>query len=405
MIFQTLDNKQDCIGIYTNGKLIFDDAEFPDDLTQTWKPATYLKGRDVEYASLYLEGKALRETLPEYLLDDWEDVRTRLASFHRSLSLAQVDQTENCFFDLVPDRFLVDYCEVKNNITSYIFRTQPRPARYAFYECVSFLLEEIRHRPVVVDHRLLKSLEKNDKLQSQCRSIASGSSRVNYKQFGTVTGRLTTHPGSFPILTLNKSLRSAILPTNDYFVEIDFNGAEVRTLLGLLKEPQPTEDVHQFHLDNIFSDLATRNEAKVAFFAWLYGSSRINPTTKRKLESFYSKDKLLGSYWDGSTVTTPYGKIIRDTSAHHALNYLVQSTAAELTLKQSLKIDHVLSHHSQGSHLAFVIHDAVVLDLKKEDLSLLTPLSKMMSSTNFGEFRINVKKGTTLGNMKDYNVG
>ena len=405
MIFQTLDNKQTCVGIYTNGNLIFNDAEFPDDLSKTWKPVTYLKGRSVEYASLYLEGKSLRETLPEYLLDDWEDVRSRLASFHRSLSLAQVDQTENCFFDLVPDRFLVDYCEVKNNITSYILRTQPRPQRYTFYECVSFLLEEIRHRRIVVDRRLLKSLEKNDKLKNQCRNIASGSVRANYKQFGTVTGRLTTHPGSFPILTLNKSLRSAILPTNDYFIEIDFNGAEVRTLLGLLDAPQPPQDVHQFHLDNVFNDITTRSEAKVAFFAWLYGSSKVDPAAKRKLESFYDKTKLLDPHWDGSTVTTPYGKVIPNTSAHHALNYLVQSTAAELTLKQALKIDHLLTHHSTGSHLAFLIHDAVVLDLKKEDLNLLTTVVKMMSSTNFGEFQVNIKKGTTLGNLRDYKVG
>jgi hypothetical protein len=47
----------------------------------------------------------------------------------------------------------------------------------------------------------------------------------------------------------------------------------------------------------------------------------------------------------------------------------------------------------------------VVLDLKKEDLNLLTTAAQLMSSTNFGPFQINVKKGTTLGNLKDYRIG
>ena len=405
MLFQTLDNKQTCVGIYTDGNLIFDNNQFPSELSKTWKPVTYLKGLDVEYATLYLEGESLKDILPEYLLDDWGDVCSRMEAFQRSLSLAQVNQAENCFFDLVPDRFLIDYCEVKNNITSYIFETQRRPQRYKFYEYVAFLLEDIRHRPVRVDQRLLKSLEKNAKLKNQCQTVLSGSLRVNYKQFGTITGRLTTQPKSFPILTLNKSLRSAVLPTNDCFVEIDFNGAEVRTLLGLLGQDQPQEDVHQFHTKEVFHGLHTRGEAKIAFFAWLYGASKIDPQVKQKLESFYEKERLLEQYWDGETVRTPYGKVISNVSRHHALNYLVQSTAAELTLKQALKIDHILSKFGTGSHVAFLIHDAVVLDLKKEDLNLLTTLAEVMSSTNFGKFQVNIKKGKTLGSLKDFNVG
>ena len=110
-------------------------------------------------------------------------------------------------------------------------------------------------------------------------------------------------------------------------------------------------------------------------------------------------------HWDGNTVTTPYGKSIPDVSRHHALNYLVQSTAAELTLKQALKIDHILCKYGSGSHVAFLIHDAVVLDLKKEDLNLLTTLAQVMSSTNFGHFQVNIKKGITLGSLKDLKVG
>ena len=94
-----------------------------------------------------------------------------------------------------------------------------------------------------------------------------------------------------------------------------------------------------------------------------------------------------------------------DVSEHHALNYLVQSTTAELTLKQALKMEYLLRNRSSGSNIAFLIHDAVVLDMKKEDESLIKPLLALMSSTNFGTFRVNIKRGKTLGSMKDIQVG
>mgnify|MGYP003636056818 FL=1 len=187
---------------------------------------------------------------------------------------------------------------------------------------------------------------------------------------------------------------------------MDFNGAEVRTLLGLLGKEQPPGDVHDFHLNEIFTDIETREQAKVAFFAWLYGSrSAVIKSDVAKLTKFYEKDSLLEKYWDGNTVTTPFKKQIPDTSKHHALNYLIQSTAAELTLKQALKLEYLLRKQSHGSHIAFLIHDAVVIDMKNEDDDLLKSLVALMSSTNFGTFRVNIKKGKTLGSMKDIQIG
>jgi len=104
-------------------------------------------------------------------------------------------------------------------------------------------------------------------------------------------------------------------------------------------------------------------------------------------------------------VTTPYGKVIEVVSRHHALNYLVQSTAAELALKQALKIDYLLRTNGSGSTIAFLIHDAIVLDLKKEDEWLLPSIKALMSSTNFGEFLVNIKKGECLGSLREISVG
>jgi hypothetical protein len=400
MLFQTLDDKAECVGICSDGQLYFQPDDIPQNLSRTWNYAPYLRPLDIEYASLYLEGGLLNDCLPEYLKDDWEDVSKKLTSFKRSLDLGHVNLQENCFYDLVPKRFLLDFCGIKDKITSYVFENIPRPHRYDFYHHVACMLGDISTHPVNVDHRVLQSLSQ-PKLKNQIEQIKSHQ-HVVYKQFGTKTGRLSTAKNSFPILTLNKSLRSAIKPTNDYFIEIDFNGAEVRTLMGILNMEQPTEDVHNFHLREVFPELATRDEAKVSFFAWLYGSRRhTNAAAIKKLESYYNKTAILKKHYQDSVVTTPYNKIMSGVDSHHALNYLIQSTAAELTLKQSLKIERLLSQESQGSHLAFIIHDAVVLDMKKEDLSLMTAIVRLMSSTNFGKFEVNIKQGTSLGLMKE----
>tara|TARA_R110002126_G_scaffold63966_1_gene164010 strand:- start:1568 stop:2788 length:1221 start_codon:yes stop_codon:yes gene_type:complete len=406
MIFQTLDDKTECVGIYTDNQLLFNIEEFPDTLTSTWKYAPYLRDQDVEYISLYLEGAPLTEHVPEYLQDDWSDVSRKISAFKRSLSISHVDMAQNCFFDLVPSRFLIEFCEVKNKITEHILKTLPRPRRYEFYKHISILLGDIRSQTIKIDPRILGTYASDPKLGAHARKILECAPYVDYNQFGTKTGRLTTARDTFPILTMNKVFRPAVLPSNDCFVEMDFNGAEVRTLLGMLNKPQPAEDVHDFHLTEIFKNLTTRDEAKVAFFAWLYGSrAAASSPEAAALEKYYDKQQLLDTYWQNETVVTPFRKEIHGVDRHYALNYLVQSTSAELTLKQALKIDHVLRTRGTGSRIAFIIHDAIVLDMKNEDMHLYKMLHRLMSSTNFGTFGVNVKKGLTLGSMKEEAIG
>ena len=65
------------------------------------------------------------------------------------------------------------------------------------------------------------------------RSHWEGKSFVDYNPWGTAAGRLGLNQGSFPILNLKASLKDIIVPKWDCFVELDFNGAELRTLLHL----------------------------------------------------------------------------------------------------------------------------------------------------------------------------
>ena len=402
MLFQILDDKTECVGIYTDHQLYFDSDKFPSNLTATWSYVPSISDADIDYACLYLEGGPIVENIPEYLKDDWEDVDQKIQAFKNSLNLAKVDMDQNCFFDLVPTRFLSDWCEIKNKITAHILKHVKRPRRYDFYKHVSVMLGDISAQKIKVDRRYLSSYVNHPKLSNHAKSLLENDKRIAYKQFGTKTGRLTTKKGSFPILTLPQPLRKAIKPQNDFYVEIDFNGAEVRTLLGLLDKPQPTGDIHEFHLENIFNTLTSRREAKEAFFAWLYGSKKAaNVEQSKQLDTYYEKHKILNKFYNNGTVTTLFGKKIPNVSQHHALNYIVQSTTAELCLKQFLKVKYLLSRYGD-SEVAFLIHDAIVLDMRKEDLGVLKDILKLTKSTNFGEFVVNVKKGKNLGEMSPW---
>jgi len=398
LFFQTLDDKLDCVGIYYEDDLYFGLEEFPDDLSKTWKYSSYLKDvPDIEYASLYLEGASIEDNIPEYLKDDWDDVSSKIKAFKRSLLLSKVDETENCFYDLVPKRFLIDFCRVKNNITRHVLNKYKKPERYDFSLSVCKMLEDISNRKLRINNKKIRSYLKENK---SAQDLLRHGPYIKYKQFGTVTGRLTTKKDSFPILTLKKELRDVIEPMNDIMYEFDFNGAEARVLLGLLEKPQPKEDVHDFHRSEIFGSNLTREQCKTAFFAWLYGAKKMKHSPEgKRLQEFYNKQQVVDRFWDGSVVRTPLGKVIEDVSDHHALNYIVQSTTAELTLLQAVKINHLLQTQGSGSFIVCLIHDSIIVDLKNEDKHLLPKIQRLMSSTKFGKFSINTSAGKSLGRL------
>ena len=125
MYFQTLDDKGECVGVYKDGKLYFQDL--PTGLERTWKYAEYLEKSDVEYASIWCGNRSLNDACPSSLIDEWTAVEAKLKAFYRSFVLAKVNMDENCFFDLVSKPFLVEYCEIRNKITKYVFKNYQKP--------------------------------------------------------------------------------------------------------------------------------------------------------------------------------------------------------------------------------------------------------------------------------------
>ena len=192
---------------------------------------------------------------------------------------------------------------------------------------------------------------------------------------------------------MDKDFRSIVKPTNDWFVELDFNAAELRTLMALGGSEMPLEDIHGWNARNLFSARTTREEAKQGFFSWLYDENKTNPA----LSKYYDRDKVREMYWDGENVKTMFGREI-EADRKHALNYIIQSTTADLVLRQVIKIHDML--RDMKGFIAFTIHDNIVLDLPDEERYNIPMMIEKFSDTELGKFFVNVKAGKDFGNLK-----
>ena len=196
---------------------------------------------------------------------------------------------------------------------------------------------------------------------------------------------------------MNRDFRAVLEPQNDWFVELDFNAAELRVLLSLLGKEQPEADIHNWNIHNIFRDGSSRAQAKKRAFAWLY-----NPESEdRSMNQVYDRDAVLGQYWDGENVETLYNRKIA-ADRFHALNYIVQSTCADMVLEQACKIRRLLS--TRRSTVAFVVHDSVVIDLANEDRQEIVGIVEEFSSTRLGKFMVNLHAGKNFGNLKELRI-
>ena len=392
MIFQVLDNKIECVGYYADNKIIKEDPN--NKLTRTWDASPNFLNSGVDYAKLYAGVDSIDEVpLPDHLHSRWELSKKKMKAFLNCLNKSQVSQEEHCFYDLVPERFLTEFYDNKNEITQFVFDNYEKPANYEFLKEVNLLLMKISNQKLVIESPKLNKSGFNRAELLSVQRFLNCSNKISYNIFKSKTGRLSTQKNSFPILAFDKKFRQILKPHNHWFLELDFNANELRVLQALNGVEQPKEDIHDWNIKNVFRGLGTRAEAKKRAFAWLY-----NPNSEDHLMSrFYDKDKILSSYYKDGIVSTPSGRSI-PADDYHALNYLIQGTASDICLEGAIKIDKLLD--KRKSFITAVIHDSVLIDYNEEDRDLLKELVQAYKQTNYGEFKVNVSVGVNYGEMK-----
>lgn len=392
MIFQVLDNKIECVGYYADNKIIKEDPN--NKLTRTWDASPNFLSSSVDYAKLYAGVDSIDEVpLPDHLHSRWESSKKKMKAFLNCLNKSQVNQEEHCFYDLVPERFLTEFYDNKNEITQFVFDNYEKPANYEFLKEVNLLLMKISNQKLVIESPNPNKSGFNRAELLSVQRFLNCSNKISYNIFKSKTGRLSTQKNSFPILAFDKKFRQILKPHNHWFLELDFNANELRVLQALNGVEQPKEDIHDWNIKNVFRGNTERSEAKKRAFAWLY-----NPNSEDvAMSKFYDKDKILSSYYKDGIVSTPSGRSI-PADDYHALNYLIQGTASDICLEGAIKIDKLLD--KRKSFITAVIHDSVLIDYNEEDRDLLKELVQNYKQTNYGEFKVNVSVGINYGEMK-----
>jgi len=361
---------------------------------KTWRYHSFLKDSLCEYASLYCQGKTLEEICPDHLREEWDYKNGRLKAFYRAYVEAKIDLKEHGFYEVLPKNILIDYLELKNKISEHVFDTYKKPSNYDFLMELTKVVEGIKEKKINVDPSCLKERFAEYKVRQFYKKISKTPPHISYNIFGSKTGRLTTTKGSFPILTMDKSYRSIVKPQNDFFLELDFNAAELRTLLALSGKEQPQEDLHEWNAKNVYRGLQTREESKKRIFAWLY-----NPQSKDYLSSrAYNREGVVQKYYSQGQVTTFFNRTI-PADDHHALNYIIQSTTSDLFLDRMVAVHKFLA--DKKSFISFSVHDSLVIDFAESERDMISQVAQIFSQTNFSDFLVNIREGHNYGAMRE----
>ena len=106
-------------------------------------------------------------------------------------------------------------------------------------------------------------------------------------------------------------------------------------------------------------------------------------------------------HYKDNKVITPFGRQIQCEN-HYALNYLVQSTAADILFEQMHKVWKFLE--SKKTFISFCNHDSIMIDLSEDDQYVVNDIKEIFSETRLGKFKVNCLGGKNWSALGKLNI-
>ena len=390
MFFSKIDTKNNCKSIFADDKVF---SDYEDAMKYTWTYQDDLPP-DVKFVKLFCGGEDYVKLLPKHDAEEYKMLENKIKNTLKSYSVCGYDPRKFCLDELIEKTFIEDFFNLKNKAMELAVKNYQEPKNYAQLEKIERMVHSISKRSLNLDLTNVYTSANDNRIRKIIKRYSSSPAFIQYNTFGTVTGRLSTTPSSFPLLTLNKEYRTMIKPNNGVFIEFDYNAFELRVLTALLGREQPKGDIHDWNIKNIFKDGTERSEAKKRIFAWLYNPNSDDALLSRE----YDRDGLLKKYFSDGKITTDFDREI-EADDYHALNYLIQSTASDLFLEQAYKVHKILEDNDAKSYVSMLIHDSMILDFDRMDYKLLNQIRDEFKQTRYGEFKLNIQVGRTLGGL------
>tara|TARA_B100000214_G_scaffold88339_1_gene60761 strand:+ start:3786 stop:4913 length:1128 start_codon:yes stop_codon:yes gene_type:complete len=375
MIVQALDIKDNCKGVFFDGHLMTNDYQQKiSEAKYAWKYSGIFEGMSHDFLYILTRGAPLEEFSKEK--QQFREVKQILEAHQRASVTAKVEMSENCFYDLLPAGLLSRY---------FLLRERA-------------MINLLENRNFAEDKQILhKAHILTSRLSRRQILVNSVPRQISYNIFGTKTGRFTNSRTSVPILTMKRDDRGGLSPKNSVFLELDYNAAELRTLLALQGTAQPEEDLHFWNMKNIYSSKMTRDEAKRKIFAWLYNSKLHD----KQIEGIYNREHVQSQFWSSGYISTPFGRKI-EVERKNSLNYLLQSTTNDIVIENALKISEALK--GKRSFVCFTMHDSVVLDFCRSETKLLKDIKGLFMNNRLGRYPCNIAIGKNYGAMRKVKI-
>jgi hypothetical protein len=68
-------------------------------------------------------------------------------------------------------------------------------------------------------------------------------------------------------------------------------------------------------------------------------------------------------------------------------------------LEQVYKVFKILEDNNAKSYVSMLIHDSMILDFDRMDYKLLNQIKDAFKQTRYGDFKLNIQVGRTLGDL------
>ncbi|WP_281518553.1 DNA polymerase I [Thomasclavelia cocleata] len=266
----------------------------------------------------------------------------------------------------------------------------------------------------VLKYRMLSKLYSTYIIGLQEQVFVDGKIHTIYNQALTQTGRLSsTDPNlqNIPVKTPEgKLIRKAFIPEYDYLVSFDYSQIELRVLAhlakvkSLIKAFNEDKDIHSHTASEIFGvseeqvDSTMRRNAKAVNFGIIYGMSDFGlaeqvgvsvAEAREFIRSYFENYPEIKDYMDNNIefckkngyVTTMLNRkrFIREINEKNymrqefgkrlAMNSPIQGSAADIIKIAMIKVDELLKKHGLKSKMILQVHDELIFDVYKEELS------------------------------------
>tara|TARA_R110002153_G_scaffold246237_1_gene401868 strand:- start:542 stop:1870 length:1329 start_codon:yes stop_codon:yes gene_type:complete len=303
---------------------------------------------------------------------------------------------------IIPITKLYERCEVKYDCIEEYIDKKNIPTGFDFYNNIAtnvfYLLEQqglgVETKPFI------------DKFKPRNPIYNLSNNRVftSYNLYNS-TSRPTNAFNSvnFAAIPKDSEYRNCFTPTNNFFVEFDFDGYHLRLLCDQINYQLTSESAHKqlaknyFGTDDITDD--QYKEAKQINFQAIYGKI---PEEHKNLEIFKLVQEYIDNMWSvfkeiGIVCNPQSGKgftdELKDMHPAKLMNYMMQSLE---TSNNILILKEVLRYlRNKKTFISLYTYDAILFDFSKEDgKETLEDIKKIMEQK--GKFPVKFKYSTNL---------